>query len=99
MIVLLYRWRIKAGRMAAFQSAWTEVTEALARQGSHGSTLFDGSDGTVVAIARWPDRATRERSSLAGVAPEAIARMADAIAEKIEESVLDPVVERWADYP
>ncbi|MCU0729574.1 MAG: antibiotic biosynthesis monooxygenase [Sphingopyxis sp.] len=95
MIAIYYRWRLVEGREADFVDAWTQITEHLKRQGSLGSALFKSDDGSVVAIARWPDVETRRASSARLAAPELYSRMTNAIAEEFEERILDERVNLW----
>ncbi len=59
MIVIIYRWRLKADHIESFTSAWEQTTRALIPYGALGSALFLAQDGTHYAIAKWPDEATR----------------------------------------
>lgn len=99
MFVLFFRWRLHPDRREQFMQAWPKVTRALLGQGSHGSVLFDGPEGTVCAIARWPDRATRDASSARAVVPEAWSRMRDAIAEELAAYELTDIINLWAPFP
>ena len=91
---MLYRWRLKPGREAAFVAAWSEVTRALRAGGSLGSRLHRGDDGCGYGYARWPDAGSREQAFAAGVADAARTRMQAAIAESLPAVRLQPV----ADY-
>ena len=95
MIAIYYRWTLVPGREEQFVEAWTAVTEHLKRQGSLGSSLFKSADGSVVAIARWPDLATRQASSARRADPDLYRRMIDAIAVEHEERVLDQQIDMW----
>jgi hypothetical protein len=95
MIAVLYQWRIVPGKEAQFAETWTIITAGLKEQGALGSTLFDGTDGTVFAIARWPDLATRQASSAKRADPENYNLMIEAIAEELQEHVLDERLNFW----
>lgn len=82
MFNVIYRWTIHAGKEAQFQHAWAEVTNLIrTHRGGLGSRLHRCADGSFLAYAQWPDRATWERSSRIAL-PEnpATAQMRDAIA-------------------
>lgn len=79
--------------------AWPEVTQALLDRGSHGSVLFDGPDDTVCAIARWPDRPTRDAARAQSTAPEAWREMRDAIAEELAAHELTERINLWRPFP
>ena len=95
MTVLLYQWRLVPGKEDQFVAAWSAITKVLKQQGSMGSALFDGPDGTVFAIARWPDLATRQSSSARLADPENYALMIEAIAEELQEQILEEKVNFW----
>lgn len=95
MIAILYQWRIREGCMDQFRQDWAAVTEALVQQGSHGSALFEAPDGSVVAIARWPDLATRMASSGRTARPIEYARMIAGIETELQELVLDEALNKW----
>jgi heme-degrading monooxygenase HmoA len=63
MFAVIYRWKVIPGREAQFEDGWRAGTDAIAREfGGWGSRLHRGEDGTVVAYAQWPDRATWEHA-------------------------------------
>jgi hypothetical protein len=95
MIAMLYQWRLVSGKEEQFSKAWAIVTARLKEQGSFGSALFAGPDGTVFAIARWPDLETRQASSAKRADPENYALMIAAIAEELQEHVLDQRLNFW----
>ncbi len=101
MFVAIYRWRLKPGHEERFRSGWARITDlARERCGSGGSSLFDAGDGTWVAIARWPDRAARERCFAAGPLDiAATAQMRAAILEALPDLELDSVDDRWTGFP
>jgi hypothetical protein len=95
MIAMLYQWRLVPGKEEQFVEAWTIITAQLKLQGSLGSALFDGADGTVFAIARWPDLETRQASSAKRADPANYGLMIEAIAEELQEHVLDQRLNFW----
>lgn len=97
MLVYFFQWRLRPGLESQFQDAWAEVTRDLLAQGSHGSALFDGPDGTVCALARWPDRATRQAATARD--DDARRRMHEAIAETLQTLPLDERLNLWAAFP
>ena len=96
MIAVLYQWRLVPGKEQQFADAWMAVTAHLKEQGSLGSALFDGPDGTVFAIARWPDLATRHASSAQKAHPSLYATMTGAIAEELQEHILEERLNFWS---
>lgn len=96
MIAILYQWRLVPGKEQQFVDTWTAVTAHLKEQGSLGSALFDGPDRTVFAIARWPDLETRKASSAQKAHPALYAGMIEAIAEELQEHVLDERLNFWS---
>ncbi len=89
-LVAIYRWRVAPENRTAFCARWADATEELRAKGGQGSMLGEAADGTLYAIAKWPDRATRER---------AFAEQADAKpwpeAERLEPILLDTLDDRW----
>ncbi|MGB3753503.1 MAG: hypothetical protein WA954_06340 [Parerythrobacter sp.] len=89
-LVAIYRWRVAPEDRAAFCARWANATEELRAKGGQGSMLGEAADGTLYAIAKWPDRATRKR---------AFAEQADATpwpeAERFEPVLLDTLDNRW----
>lgn len=79
-----------------FEKAWSGITAVLKKQGALGSALFDGPDGTIFAIARWPDIETRQASSARKADPELYALMIDAIAEELQEQVITEKLNFWS---
>ncbi|MFY0638856.1 GNAT family N-acetyltransferase [Maricaulis maris] len=57
---VLYRWKLKPGREAEFETAWAEGTRRIhAACGSYGAILHRGEDGLYWSYAAWPDEAAR----------------------------------------
>ncbi len=92
---ILFHWRLKPGREADFEEAWETVTIAMLGQKSLGSALFEARDGTVYALARWPDKAARERAYFDMAVAGARAIMADAIAETLPSVELTEGLNYW----
>ena len=92
---ILFHWRLKPGREADFTQAWEEATLALREQGSLGSTLFEASDGSVYALARWPDKAARDAAAGGDALAHPRAAMADAIAESFPPVELAERINHW----
>ena len=93
MFNVLYRWRLKPGAEESFRSAWAGVTDLLRRErGALGSRLHKAEDGSWVAYAQWPDKATWEKSTQLGKADEKLSSaMQDAIEECFDPMLLHPV--------
>ena len=91
MLVVLYRWKIRAGEEEAFVQAWSRVSHLLRKErGSLGSRLHSGSDGLWYSYAQWPSAEARERAFAQGpVDADAGARMDAAIMERLPEVVLE----------
>lgn len=96
MIAIVYQWRLVPGKEQQFADAWTVVTAHLKKQGSLGSALFDGPNGSIFAIARWPDLETRLASSAHKADPLLYATMTEAIAEELQEHILEERLNFWS---
>ncbi len=98
MILAVYRWRLKPGRREDFVAVWAEATLSLRQRGSGGSALFDGPDGLVWGVARWPDAETRD-SAFADPLPGAFrARMDACIADRFDAFDLDAIADLWTAF-
>ncbi|GAC1657445.1 MAG: hypothetical protein NVS4B3_23980 [Gemmatimonadaceae bacterium] len=98
MFIAIYRWRLKRGREHEFEQAWARMTTLIRQEcGSGGSALFRSDDGTYVAIARWPDRESRDRCVAADEA--ALTSMRDCIEYRLEEERLTAVNVLWSPLP
>ncbi len=90
-----FQWVIHPGREAEFEQVWNEGTALLLQEGSLGSTLFRGDDGSFSALARWPDRATRD-AAFARTADHAVfARMRDCVSDTLRRDDTDEVSNQW----
>lgn len=96
MIAILYQWRLAPGNRQQFADAWTAVTAHLKEQGSLWSAFFGGPNGSVFAIARWPDLETRQASSARKANPLLCATMTEAIAEELQEQILEESLNLWS---
>ncbi len=97
--VVIYRWRLRPGTEEAFRDAWAEVTLAI-RQGCGGlgSRLHRADDGTWLAYAQWPDRASWEAAQRSPPAEAAAsAAMGRCIDERLPPILLEPVVDLLTD--
>ncbi len=100
MFVAVYRMRLNPGHEDQYARDWHDATlVAIDQFGSGGSALFKEADGTWVAIARWQDRAARQRFFDRTVDPVVRARQADAIAERLATLELDCVDDLWVPMP
>lgn len=92
MLVVLYRWRLRAGTENAFIEAWSRMTELLRFRGSLGSRLHRGADGIWYSYAQWPGGKVREAAFAEGSPdPEVSAQITACIAEHFPETVMSPV--------
>lgn len=93
MLIVIYRWRLKAGREDVFRQGWREMTGSIYRmRGSLGSRLHRAEDGTWVAYAQWPDEKTWRTAREAGSANEGAAqKMREGSAELLSEEHLQVV--------
>ncbi|WP_300532477.1 antibiotic biosynthesis monooxygenase [Maricaulis sp.] len=58
---VLYRWTIKKGREAEFETAWSEATRLIhERCGSYGANLQVDPNGDYVSYAMWPSEDARQ---------------------------------------
>lgn len=99
MFNVLYRWRLKPGAEESFESAWADMTVLLREsRGALGSRLHKDEDGTWVAYAQWPDKASWEKSGQLGSADEKLSSaMQDAIDERFDPMLLHPVKDLLGD--
>jgi hypothetical protein len=92
--IAIYRWRVEPEHEAAFRSAWKSATEALRSAGGLGSCLGRGADGTLVAVAPWHSRQSRE---------DAFARVGDGLqwppCERLEAIEIDVIDDLWLTSP
>jgi hypothetical protein len=100
MLATFFEWQIKPGQHDVFVKAWAEVTEQLKAHGSFGSCLFTKQDGTICALARWPDQSTRDAAFATIRAVDGPAKiMRGVIAETIQQFDMEEVVNLWTQPP
>jgi heme-degrading monooxygenase HmoA len=96
--VAIYRWRLQAGLEQDFIANWERITSLGLAAGSGGSSLFKGSDGRWVAIARWPSREART-SFFAQLKEDADPAMHErarlAVLESFPEEELESALDMW----
>ncbi|HEY9096829.1 MAG TPA: hypothetical protein VIN35_13875 [Hydrogenophaga sp.] len=92
--VVLYRWKLKAGKEAQFVESWSEVTALFREKGSLGSRLHKGPDGFLYGYAQWPSAQDRRKAFDEPIDSPWFEKMSEAVAESLPEVVLEPV----ADY-
>ena len=95
MLTVFFQWRLHPGHEVWFRQSWEQVTRLLLDRGSLGSALFAGPEGTLCAIARWPDRATRDAAMRDFDRPELSATMRSAIAETLATIDMDEEINLW----
>ena len=92
---VIYRWELVPGKEDQFIAAWEVMTKEIREHaGGLGSRLHKSDDGTWVAYAQWPSRDAWEAAEVATeAAREAAQQMADAVEEKKEPILLDPIAD------
>jgi hypothetical protein len=95
MIVTFFEWIVGEGRQAEFREIWHEGTELLLREGSLGSALFIGDDGHFRALARWPDRATRDAAFARTADAPVFVRMRDCVEATLRREDADELDNLW----
>ena len=99
MFVAIYRWRLQAGLEQDFIANWERITALGLAAGSGGSSLFKGSDGRWVAIARWPSREARTsffaQLTKEGADPAMHERARLAVLESFPEEELESALDMW----
>ena len=98
MILSVYRWRLKPERRDEFIAVWSEVTQILRGRGSGGSALFDGPDGIVWAMARWPNADVRAAAFDTPLSDAFGPRMDECIAERLETLELNAIADLWVGF-
>jgi len=97
--VAIYRWRLQAGLEQDFIANWQRITALGLAAGSGGSSLFKGSDGRWVAIARWPSREARTsffaQLGREDAEPVMRERARQAVLESFPEEELESAVDMW----
>ncbi len=96
---VVYQWRLKPGMETQFETAWEALTALLrsarGARGSRGSRLHRTDNGTLVAYAQWPDRASWERScKLHELDATLSQRMLDAVDETWSPMLLTTLADR-----
>ena len=89
------RWSVKPGRVPEFVAAWEEVTRAMIAQGSYGSALFEGPDGTFYAMARWPDAKIRRERMTEYLTDSSLLALADATEDFFPTLELKERINMW----
>ena len=90
-----FQWTVHSGRDAEFVEIWNEGTALLVAEGSLGSALFRGQDGRFSALARWPDRATRDAGFARVADHEVFVRMRECVSETNRCDDTDEVSNLW----
>lgn len=64
MFCVLYRFKVKSGKVAEFKRSWIAMTELLHDHAhSLGSRLHKKNELEYIAYAQWPDRHTFENAT------------------------------------
>lgn len=99
---VLYRWRLKPGRDAAFREAWAEGTRRIHETcGSHGAALNQDAEGVYWSYALWPSEAVRKACFKENdwFSQDCFVTMQDCIAERFEEIPLEVTNHELASPP
>ena len=90
---VIYRWRVHPGMEESFTAAWETLTRGIREgRGGLGSRLHRAEDGTWVAYAQWPDRATwANMQEMGSLDAAASADLKEAVAESFDPILLEPV--------
>ena len=93
--VVIYRWRLHPDREQQCQDSWSRNTpHIILRCGGLGSRLHKAEDGTWLAYAQWPDKATWERSYSVPIWDvEGGKLLEEAVVERLPRILLEPVAD------
>ena len=94
-----FEWEIRQGWEAAFTAAWEVATRVLLTRDSHGSALFRTDAGNFAALARWPDRATRDAAFAEATFPSEAMSMGREIVRTIHRIDLEGIFDLWICTP
>ncbi|MGD8574859.1 MAG: antibiotic biosynthesis monooxygenase [Gammaproteobacteria bacterium] len=91
--VIVYRWKVDPELEEQFREGWETLTRLYIQlRGSLGSRLHQADDGTWLAYAEWPSRATWLAAIDRGVPDEGAAeKMNAAVLERYDPIFLTPV--------
>jgi heme-degrading monooxygenase HmoA len=67
--IAIYRWKVQAEHEQSFRERWHQTTLRGQTLGAFGSCLTRDASGEFVAIALWPDEATRT-AAFASMGPQ-----------------------------
>lgn len=95
MFATFFQWTIHSGREEDFLQIWNEGTALLLQHGSLGSALFKGADGKYSALARWPDRQTRDAAFDTVRDADVFARMRECVAETNRWDDVEQLSNMW----
>ena len=90
-----FEWEIKLGGEEASVAAWAAATRHLLDHGSNGSALFRTDAGNFAAVARWPDRATRDAGFATASFPDTANGMSAQIIRTVHRIDLEGVLDLW----
>ena len=95
MFATYFRWTVKPGKEAEFAALWSEGTKALRLEGSLGSALFTGQDGSYSAFARWPDKDTRDRAFAKKIRPDIFDPFRECILKTVSWDDVELIENLW----
>jgi len=99
MYAVLYRWKLKPGRLQDFKNAWAEGTRLLHENcGSYGACLHEGPDDVIWSYARWPSDDVR-KACFEGrdwFSHDCFKTMQDCVEERFDEISLDVLADQLA---
>lgn len=95
MFATFFKWKVKSGFEDQFTALWSEGTKAYWLEGSLGSALFVGKDGDYRALARWPDKETRDRAFAKNIQPDVFSPFRECIEETLIWDEIELVEDLW----
>jgi len=92
---VIYRWRLEPSLVEDFCHAWQEMTHLIrAYRGGLGSRLHRATDGSYLAYAQWPSRASWLESGKRGSLNQDVSeRMQAAVIERFPDIELEACID------
>jgi hypothetical protein len=95
MFATYFEWTVRPGCEDEFLEIWHQGTLLLRSEGSLGSALFKGEDGHFRAIARWPDRLTRDAAFARTAEADVFVRMRACVESTVHRDDIAEVDNLW----